>query len=1189
MYLKKLEVHGFKSFADKISIDFRNGITGIVGPNGSGKSNVIDAVRWVLGEQSPKTLRGSRMEDIIFNGTSHRKPLGMAEVSLTFNNSEKFLPIDYSEVTITRRLYRSGESEYLINKTPCRLRDIRELLMDTGIGIDGYSLIGQGQIDSILSNKPEERRQIFEEAAGIVKFKSRKLEAEKKLANTNQNLIRIEDILTELEARIEPLKKQSEKATEYLELSKELKKLELNLFLKEIDDVKLKLKAEDEQLNIVKIQHLDYLGKKEKQSKEQLKCQNQVEELHNNIQDMKENYFEITNLIKKLEGEKILYQEKIQNIDSNEDRIKVEIEKISNQDKDTNLQLSSLLAEKEKLNSFLSQNNELLVNENKKYNDTLELISKNQNTLETHKSMVIEVLNSISSTKSEVNSINTMKENIVNRINKIENEKQNLSDDEKENLKNLNNIKNEIAKIRNLLNEKTIYKEKLISKSNEYKKKYQDLLKLYEKEKNDLRDIQSQRKLLDAMDKSYEGFSTSVRKTLKLCKNNNVLGKGVHGVVAELMNIPKEYEIAMEVALGYSMQNIVCNDEDDAKRIIKYLKQNKLGRVTFLPLSNVFSRQSHENFGSKLENMKGFIGIASNLISTSNEYDDLFNYLLGRTIIVDNIDSAVKVSKAARKFKIVTLDGDIINPGGTITGGSYKSKIANVFSRKRKLKELKVKITNLSKLTDKYEKDLQELKNNIEDMNKELQDNSTHIENTKLELLKKENVLSNIENQGQSLNLSLDSLNRELEELKCELNDMDESITKKHVTIDSLREKNEKLQDNIHDVSKLISSKQDELNALKEKMTSIKVKLASLNEKSENNTSEIRRIENTIEAWKNNRLNKERELEKLQNEKEELMKKLDDIVISINDNNVLCKQIDYNIKKFTEEKDAWNEKNKKLIEDIESINNTLNDLKDSLHKIEVKKTRLELQHDNVIKKIWEKYELSYIDALNHKSDIGDFNAASKRISLLNKEIKKLGEVNLSSIKEYNEVNERYTFLNSQKEDLIKAQKSLKQVIIELENTMKQQFIESFKEINGNFSIIFNELFNGGKAKLVLDESENVLEGNIDIVAQPPGKKLQNLSLLSGGERALTAIALLFSILRTKPTPFCILDEIEAALDDVNIFRFADFLKEFTKNSQFIIITHRKGTMEIIDYLYGITMQEYGVSKVVSVKLSEVAS
>ncbi|SKC87110.1 condensin subunit Smc [Maledivibacter halophilus] len=1189
LYLKKLEVYGFKSFADKISIDFRNGITGIVGPNGSGKSNVIDAVRWVLGEQSPKTLRGSKMEDIIFNGTSHRKPLGMAEVSLTFNNSEKLLPIDYSEVTITRRLYRSGESEYLINKIPCRLKDIRELLMDTGIGIDGYSLIGQGQIDGILSNKPEERRQIFEEAAGIVKFKSRKLEAEKKLDNTNQNLIRIEDILAELEARIEPLKKQSEKASKYLELSKELKELELNLFLKEIDDVKLKLKAEEEQLNIVKTQHLDYLKKKENKSEEQCKCQKQIEELQDNIQDMKENYFEITNLIKKLEGEKILYQEKIQNIGNNVSRIKTEIENISDQDKDINLKLTSLLAEGENLNICISRNEELIINENKRYNETLETIRENQDKSEDFKGRVIEVLNSISSAKSEINSVNTMKENIVNRIEKIQNEKQNLSNDEKENFKNLNNIKNDIGKIKDLLNEKTLYKEKLINKDREYRKNYQDLLNLYEKEKNNLRDIESQRKLLDAMEKSYEGFSTSVRKTLKLCKNNDTFGKGVHGVVAQLMSIPKEYEIAMEVALGYSMQNIVCNNEDDAKRIIKHLKQNNLGRVTFLPLSNVYSGQRHENFGTKLESIKGFIGVASNLISTSNEYDDLFNYLLGRIIIVDNIDSAVRISKMARKFKIVTLDGDIINPGGTITGGSYKSKIANVFSRKRKLKELKVEISNLTKSTEKYEKDLQELKNNIEDINKELQENSTCIENIKLELLKKENILSNIKNQGQSLNLSMGSLDKEIQELESELSDMDDSIAKKHKNIVSLQAENKELEDNIKAITKVISEKQNDMNFLKERITSIKVKLASLNEKNENNKSEIARIENTIEAWKSNRLNKETELCKLQKEKEELMGKLDNIMVSINDNNVLCKQIDYNIKKFTEEKNIWNERNEKLIETIKNIDDNLNDLKESLHKIEVKKARLELQHDNFIKKIWEKYELSYIDALNHKSDIGDFNVASRRINSLNKEMKGLGEVNLSSIKEYQEVNGRYTFLNSQKEDLIKAQKSLKQVILELENTMKQQFIESFKEINGNFNIIFNELFNGGKAKLILDESDDVLEGNIDIIAQPPGKKLQNLSLLSGGERALTAIALLFSILRTKPTPFCILDEIEAALDDVNIFRFADFLKEFTKNSQFIIITHRKGTMEIIDYLYGITMQEYGVSKVVSVKLSEVAS
>lgn len=1189
MYLKKLEVHGFKSFADKISVDFRNGITGIVGPNGSGKSNVIDSVRWVLGEQSPKTLRGSRMEDIIFNGTTHRKPLGLAEVSLTFNNSEKFLPIDYSEVTITRRLYRSGESEYLINKTPCRLRDIRELLMDTGIGIDGYSLIGQGQIDSILSNKPDERRQIFEEAAGIVKFKSRKIEAEKKLNNTNQNLIRIEDILGELESRIEPLKKQSEKAKIFLTLSDELKELELNVFIREIEDVKLKLKAEEEQFHVVKDQHSDYLGKKENVAIEQQKCQEKIESLHNDIQGMKENYFETTNLTKKLEGEKILYQEKIQNIDSNVSRIESEIEGISNQDKDINVQLSRLMSEKDELDTCISENNETLISENNKFISTENFIVTHQEKLEDLKSKVIEVLNSISSTKSEINSINTLKENIVNRIKKIEDEKQNLSNNKKENLENLRIITNEIHKIKDYLKETTSKKENLIKYNNELRNKYQNMLNQFEKEKNSLRDMQSERKLLDAMDKSYEGFSTSVRKTLKLCSNNRELGKGVHGVVAELMSIPKEYEIAMEVALGYSMQYIVCDAEDDAKRIIKYLKQNKLGRVTFLPISNVFSKQNRDNIESKLNQSKGFIGIASNLIKASDKYDGLFNYLLGRTIIVDNIDSAVQISKVVKKYKIVTLDGDVINPGGTMTGGSYKSKTVNVFSRKRKLDELEVKITELSKLTIQFKQDLEELEKQIKDVNNKIGDNSSIIEDTKLTLLKKENMLSNIENQGQSLNMSMSSLEKELQELNNDLKDMEDSVTKKDSVILSLKEEDEVTKNDIKDIASTINEKQNELNSLKEKITSIKINLASLNEKKDNNTSEIKRIEDTIKAWENNRLSKENELTKLEKEKEEFLIKLDNIIMAINDNDVLSKQIEYNINKYTEEKGTWSDKNKVLTEKIQTIDNDLNDLKDSLHKIEVRKARLELQNDNLIKKIWEKYELSYIDALNHKSDIEDYNNASKRIRSLDKEIKRLGEVNLSSIKEYEEVNERYSFLNSQKEDLIKAQESLNKVIKELESTMNKQFIKSFQEINENFSVIFNQLFNGGKAKLILEEKENVLESNIDIIAQPPGKKLQNLSLLSGGEKALTAIALLFSILRTKPTPFCILDEIEAALDDVNIFRFAEFLREFSKNSQFIVITHRKGTMEIIDYLYGITMQEYGVSKVVSVKLSEVAS
>ncbi len=1188
MYLKKLEAHGFKSFADKIEIDFRNGITGIVGPNGSGKSNVIDAVRWVLGEQSPKTLRGSRMEDIIFNGTSHRKPLGAAEVSLTFNNSDKFLSIDFSEVTITRRLYRSGESEYLINKTPCRLKDIRELLMDTGIGIDGYSLIGQGQIDSILSNKPDERRQIFEEAAGIVKFKSRKLEAEKKLNNTNQNLLRIEDILRELELRLEPLKEQSEKASSFLLLSKELKELELNLYLKEIEDVKLRLEAEEEQFKIVKAQHVDYGSKKASIMGEQAKCQMKIEDLHRDIESLRENYFEITNLIKELEGDKGLYQEKIQNIDNNISRISNEIVDISDEDKSVNNQLSRLLGEKENLDKLLLESNELLLNENIKFEGNVNSISNYQRELEDFKSKVIEVLNTISSYKSEVNSIATMKENILNRIEKIQYERSNLRENEKENSENLRVITKEVNKIKDSLEQKSLEKEELVRQNNELRNKYQDLLKIYEKEKNSLRDMESKRRILAAMEQSFEGFNTSVKKTLQLCKNKKELGRGVHGVVAQLMSIPKEYEIAMEVSLGYSMQNIVCNDEVDAKRIIKYLKQNNLGRVTFFPLSNVNIWQNKDDIPKNVKSFDGYIGIANNLITCSDEYNDLFRYLLGRTLIVDNIDNAVKISKIVKKYKIVTLDGDVINPGGTITGGSYRSKISNVFSRKRELNELKDKISQAVNLTEKYTLDLEAYKIRLDNISKELNVNSMSIENIKLMLLKKENVLSNIESQGKSLNTSICNLDEEIQELKDELADMDQSILNKQSSIIDLESENESFKESIKVLTEKIANKQREIDSLKESVTSIKVKSASLKGKKENCQSEIDRLKNTMEIWKSSMMDKESELEKLKTEREGHIKNLDNILISINDNNILSQQIDYNISKFTDEKSIWNEKNKELLGKNDTIENALDELRDSLHKIEVRKARLELQHDNHIKAIWEKYELSYIEALEHKTEVEDFSKSSSRIKYLNREIKKLGEVNLSSINEYKEVSERFTFLNSQKEDLIKAKESLNQVIRELEATMKKQFVKSFEEINENFSVIFNQLFSGGKAKLILQDDGDVLEGNIDIVAQPPGKKLQNLSLLSGGERALTAIALLFSILKTKPTPFCILDEIEAALDDVNIFRFAEFLKEFTKDSQFIIITHRKGTMEIIDYLYGITMQEYGVSKVVSVKLSDVA-
>ncbi len=1189
MYLKRLEIHGFKSFADKVIIEFNKGITGIVGPNGSGKSNIIDSVRWVLGEQSPKTLRGSKMEDIIFNGTTHRKPLGMAEVSLVFDNKDKILPIEYTEVNISRRIYRSGESEYLINKTPCRLRDIRELIMDTGIGIDGYSLIGQGEIDKILSNKPEDRRRLFEEAAGIVKFKTRKYEAEKKLDNTCQNLIRIEDIIKELELRLGPLKNQSDKAQNYLKLSNELKDLELKLFLNEIDDIKLKLKAEEEQFNIVETQLNNNIKENNNFSNKRNHYQEKIEVLENDIKKLKDNYYETNNTLKKLDGRKLLFNEKIENINKDINRVSKEINEHKDNIEECRVQLSRLNKEREDITDLINGKEEILVNQVNKYKNINNLLSNDQNSIESYKSEVIEILNNISSIKSEINSVETIKENIIKRITKIRTEKSSIVH-KKESLDGqLNQMKMNMNEINESIKESSEKKSSFIKEYNELNTINNDLVDKCQNEENSLRDMMSQKKIFESMEKSYEGFNSSVKKVLEVCNKNHNLGQGVHGVVAELINIPKGLEIAIEVSLGYSMQYIVCNNKENAKNIITYLKKNKLGRVTFLPISDLYLRDSNNNEIDRITKIEGYIGKADELISFSKEFKSIFQYLLGRTLIVKDIDIATRLSNKIKNYKIVNLDGDIINPSGTITGGSYKQRSSNIFTRKRKIKELTLKIEEVKHSIDDYNHNVKNNNNHLSVLDINIKNLTQTLEDKKIEFLQEEGRYKNIKDQLLNLNITLNDLNNEMIQLESEIDDLQSSSNNKLDTIDSLKKKQIDLQNIINKESDSITVNRMELESLNDAITTIKIDLASLKEKRDNNLSQIQRSNDYIGAYENEKSYKVIELDKLNEEKKYLSEELENTNINIKDNNILIKQLDYNISKLENTKKDFQQQLNDLNYKIDSINNTINELRESLHKIEVKKTRFELQQETIIKKIWEKYELSYIESSKYDRLITDINEASKRIKELDSSIKKLGEVNLTAIEEYKEVNKRYLFLDAQRNDLINAKNSLNKVIKELEETMEKQFIKYFQEINENFKTIFNKLFNGGKAELKLDEQESILESNIEIVAQPPGKKLQNLNLLSGGEKALTAIALLFSILKTKPTPFCILDEIEAALDDVNIFRFADFLKEFSQNSQFIIITHRKGTMEIIDYLYGVTMHEYGVSKIVSVKLSERAS
>jgi len=1188
LYLKKIEIYGFKSFADKVTIDFNSGITGIVGPNGSGKSNIIDAVRWVLGEQSAKTLRGSKMEDVIFNGTSHRKPLGLAEVSLTFDNSDNILPIDYTEVTISRRIYRSGESEYLLNKTPCRLKDIRELIMDTGIGIDGYSLIGQGEIDKILSNRPEERKQLFEEAAGIVKYKTRKEEAEKKLENTNKNLIRIEDIINEIESRIEPLKKESLKAKEYLLLSKELRELEISLLLIEIDDLKTKLESEEEQLKIVQEQIENYEEERKSFLNDIYICQESISSIENDIQNMQNNYYETSNLVKKLEGEKLLFQEKLTNIIKEYDRIASELADINTNEKSVKDKLDSLNKDKELIEDEIEINNIKLKDIECKFNETSKLLITEESKIEHSKSEVIEILNNISTLKSEINSLNTIKDNILKRIKKIEEEKLIYKDKKAQKEEEKRIYTHKISEVKKLLKTYEDTKQELITKNNTLTSILNKQKNIYQEKKDLIRDKISQLKLFEKMEKSYEGYSTSVKKTLEVCSKNLELGKGVHGVVAQLINLPKKLEIAIEVALGYSLQYVICDKDNDAKKVIKYLKDNNIGRVTFLPLSNIYNK-GKEDLLQNYFKLEGYIGIASDLIEYDNKYEALFKYLLGRTLIVDTIDTALTISKELKTHKIVTLEGDVINPSGTITGGSYKSKTTNMFSRKRKIKELQKEIEGLNFNITSYEKNIEKTNNELNENIIQIDELSNKINDLNLTLLNFENSFNNLSLELESITNTNDKLHEEFLQISSEIKDINESIVLKEKDIDILNTKSSEIRHQINVESELLIKNQKGIEIIQNDITSLKVNLASLNEKRESINNEIIRLNILITELENKRSIKISQIDNLKMDKAKYIEELESIDIKLKDNDVLIRQIEYNISKLNKDKKDW--ENKKILhsDKYKNIDSILENLKESSHKIEMKKTRIEIQKENIIKKIWEKYELSYIEALNEKIEIEDIGEANKKLSSLKIKIKNLGDVNLNSIKEFEETNERYLFLTSQRNDLINGKASLKKIIQELENTIEQQFLKSLKEINNNFSTIFNKLFNGGKASIMLEDENKVLESNIEIIAQPPGKKLQNLSLLSGGEKALTAIALLFAILKTKPTPFCILDEIEAALDDINIYRFADFLKEFSKSSQFIIITHRKGTMEIIDYLYGITMQEYGVSKIVSVKLADVAS
>lgn len=1190
MYLRKLEIQGFKSFADKISLDFHSGITAVVGPNGSGKSNIGDAVRWVLGEQSAKTLRGSKMEDVIFAGTEHRKPVGFAEVSLTIDNDDNYLPVSYSEVTITRRVYRSGESEYYINKTSCRLKDIHELFLDTGIGRDGYSIIGQGRVDEILSSKSEDRRLIFEEASGIMKYKVRKQDAERKLNLTEQNLVRINDIINELESQLEPLREQSEAAKKYLTLRENLKELEVNVYLNNIDKLKEKIKEYEIQFKDIR----DNIEAEERRLRS-ITTQNQqktelLKKLDEHITEARGKFYLIEANLEKNSSEVKLKNEKINSLNTNIVRIKEENSEISSKLELLNTEEKNRQKKIEYLNGQYSDFSKKLEKYQAELDGILSTLDESERQIEMLKSGIMDKLDIQSDKRTQINNIKNHIENLRKRQNsigtevyslKLEKDKDNMKkEDLIESIRNTSIlIKHSSEKINELNNEKT-----------ELKGTLSDLEKQHGNIRTDIQVKTSRHKMLKDMENSMEGYSRSVKEVMTACRQSPELGKGIHGTIAQLVEVDKKYETAIEMTLGSALQNIVTSSEDDAKKAIEFLKRNRVGRATFLPITSVKGKRLDDNTLRRLESCQGFCGVASDLVTSDSAYNGIVLNLLGRVVVTENLDSGISIArKFGYTFRIVTLEGDILSTSGSMSGGSNDHRSSGILSRSREISELENIIEGLKKDEIKYGAKINDVRQMLLEIDTEFNEYSNKLRDNELIKTRDENHLQMIEDNLRKTDAKIGML----------INDKEKMAKQEQETLleqQKYEVELEAIETDISETKAVIAEHQEKFKAdqtvrddLHQEITDFKISVNSITESIQSVTENLDRIKGEREALTRSHTRKQEEINKANNEIELLKQEINGLDSSTRSlqNEKTGKTLE--IDRLVEEKKVLEEESTDFIEKLNTTNKTIHLLHEEYNRVDIKKAKAEAEMKSIQDRMWDEYELTYSNAVELKKEIENISEAQRNISEYRAQIKALGPVNVSSIDEYIKTKERFEFMSVQKNDMEQAKDKLHKIIHEMVQVMKKQFVEQFKLINENFGIVYKELFGGGKAELIISDEDNVLESGIEIEVQPPGKKLQNMMLLSGGERAFTAIALLFAILRLKPTPFCLLDEIEAALDDANVYRFGEYLKKYSHNTQFIMVTHRKGTMESADTMYGVTMQEHGVSKVVSMKMGELAS
>ena len=1179
MYLKSIEVLGFKSFANKITFKFHNGITGIVGPNGSGKSNVADAVRWVLGEQRIKQLRGASMQDVIFSGTEMRKALGSAYVAITLDNTDHQLSIDYDEVTVSRRLYRSGESEYMINGTICRLKDVNELFYDTGIGKEGYSIIGQGQIDKILSGKPEERRELFDEAAGIVKFKRRKYAAQKKLEDEKQNLIRVNDILSELEKQTGPLEKQSEKARVYLRKKEELKTLDVNVFLLENISIKEQLDSVDEKLHIASGDLEDTTQKYEHIKEEYEQIESRIEQLDQAIEQARATLTDTGVMRSKLEGEMNVLKEKIHSVEGNEEHLQTRIHTIESSIQEKNREKDGIAEQKAQIDEKLTVLQQARAEAGTLLEDVQGRIEALNNHIENGKNTIISALNNRATIKSKMGSFDTMLEQIQIRKAELNSRLLRVKSDEAAHTETIKNLEEEFETINQAIQElkdkQEVSEEKLAGMREELADKDQKLRDTqvsYHQEKSKL-------DALSNLTERYEGYGGAVKAVME----QKAKKKGIIGVIADIIQAEAKYETAIETALGGNIQNIVTEDEETAKSMIAYLKSSRSGRATFLPLTSIKNPQEFKNKEALKE--KGVIGMADELVKVDARYRDVAKSLLGRIMVVDNVDNAVKIAgKFRHSLRMVTIEGELLVPGGAISGGAFKNN-SNLLGRRREMEELEKKIKQSVMEIDRLLEDIESTKTARNKLRLEIEDIKGQLQR---KFIEQNTARLNVEQARERKNEAAEGseeLQTEEKELETQIQEIQENKKAILLELESSETLEKDTEAQIEGFQRQLETERAEESVQSAKVSEWDVEVEKILQQAEFHRQNIERIEGEIGRHELELKEVKDSLEAGREDVELKKESILEIEKTILASHTTQTDTEEKLKEDIASKEKLSAKQKNFFTEREEMSKQMNALDKEVYRLNSQKEKLENSIESQINYMWDEYEITLSDAASMRNEeMADLPAMKKDISRLKDEIRKLGDVNVNAIEDYKNLMERYTFLKTQHDDLVEAEQTLLGIIEELDTSMRKQFNEKFAEINREFDKVFKELFGGGKGTLELLEDEDVLEAGIRIIAQPPGKKLVNMMQMSGGEKSLTAICLLFAIQNLKPSPFCLLDEIEAALDENNVGRFAKYLHKLTKNTQFIVITHRRGTMEKADRLYGITMEEKGISTLVSVNL-----